>query len=290
MASEAQVEVGLETRARTLGVFLAVFVPLLVIYLLVPNPGLHPKGNHGHPLTNAVTAWHLGMKGTVVLDDFAEATGPDYYGSIGWFVDSPRGPTSQYPPGAAIFAAPFYRLANQPHTEVLMRGSNKPDAPPISLPMPSMRPGSVAASVAVAGAMGFMALATVSAAGSWTLGVGAGLVGGIATPLWPVAASALWLHGPAAFWICLGVFLASRNLHFWAGLAIGGAVLARPHAAAIALGIGCMIAWKERSWRPALLVGVGSSLGLLALLGYNWWLWGVLTITGGYSSDFREGL
>jgi len=290
MASEAQVEVGLETRARTLGVFLAVFVPLLVIYLLVPNPGLHPKGNHGDPLTNAVTAWHLGMKGTVVLDDFAEATGPDYYGSIGWFVDSPRGPTSQYPPGAAIFAAPFYRLANQPHTEVLMRGSNKPDAPPISLPMPSMRPGSVAASVAVAGAMGFMALATVSAAGSWTLGVGAGLVGGIATPLWPVAASALWLHGPAAFWICLGVFLASRNLHFWAGLAIGGAVLARPHAAAIALGIGCMIAWKERSWRPALLVGVGSSLGLLALLGYNWWLWGVLTITGGYSSDFREGL
>lgn len=290
MASEAQVEVGLETRARTLGVFLAVFVPLLVIYLLVPNPGLHPKGNHGDPLTNAVTAWHLGMKGTVVLDDFAEATGPDYYGSIGWFVDSPRGPTSQYPPGAAIFAAPFYRLANQPHTEVLMRGSNKPDAPPISLPMPSMRPGSVAASVAVAGAMGFMALATVSAAGSWTLGVGAGLVGGIATPLWPVAASALWLHGPAAFWICLGVFLASRNLHFWAGLAIGGAVLARPHAAAIALGIGCMIAWKERSWRPALLVGVGSTLGLLALLGYNWWLWGVLTITGGYSSDFREGL
>src|SRR5690606_5945355 len=89
--------------------------------------------------------------------------------------DSPRGPTSQYPPGAAIFAAPFYRLANQPHTEVLMRGSNKPDAPPISLPMPSMRPGSVAASVAVAGAMGFMALATVSAAGSWPLGVGAWL-------------------------------------------------------------------------------------------------------------------
>src|SRR5690606_20369766 len=58
-------------------VFALVFVPLLAVYLLIPNPGLHPKGDHVDALTNAVTAWNLGMRGMVILDGFEAATAPE---------------------------------------------------------------------------------------------------------------------------------------------------------------------------------------------------------------------
>lgn len=271
-------------------VFALVFVPLLAVYLLIPNPGLHPKGDHADALTNAVTAWNLGMRGVVILDGFEAATAPEYFRNIGWFVDSPRGPVSQYPPGAAAFGAPFYRLAGDPTTPILMTGTNNPDAEPLLLPMPSVRPGAVAASVAVAGAMGLIAAAVAGASASMRLGVGTGLVGGLATPMWTVAASALWQHGPGAFWVALGVFLASRRRYGWSGLAFAGAVMTRPHLAAIAAGLGLYDAWKERRLRPMAMIGGGTAAGLIGLLTFNYWLWGTLTVTGGYSPDFAENL
>lgn len=271
-------------------VFFAVFVPLLAVYLLIPNPGLHPAGDHVDALSNAVTAWHLGMERTVILEGFEEATAPEYYRNIGWYVDSPRGPVSQYPPGAAAFGAPFYWSAGDPSQPIPMSGTNNPDAPPLTLPMPSVRPGAVAASVAVASAMGFVSMAVAMAGGSFALAVGAGLVGGLATPLWTVAASALWQHGPGAFWVALGVFLASKRWYLWSGLAFAGAVMTRPHLAAIAAAIGLYVAWTERRARPALAIGAGSLVGLAGLLTYNWWLWGRLTVSGGYSEGFTQNL
>lgn len=271
--------------------FFAVFAPLLAIYLLIPNPGLHPRlGQHADAVTNAVTAWHLGIEGTVILDGFERATAPEYYQNIGWYVESPRGPVSQYPPGAAAFGAPFYLVASDPLTHELVSGVNNPDAAPLMLPMPSDRPAAVAASVSVAAAMGFLALAVISAGGSGPLAIGSGLVGGLATPMWTVAASALWQHGPGAFWIALGIFLASRERYVWSGLALAGAVMTRPHLAAVALGIGVYVAWKERRLRPMLAVGSGSALGLAGLIAFNWWLWGHPSISGGYAPTFAENL
>src|SRR5690606_28117184 len=150
--------------------------------------------------------------------------------------------------------------------------------------------GTIAASVAVAGALGFLALAIFRASGSTMLGVGAGLVGGLATPLWPVAASALWLHAPAAFWLALGIYFSSRDGFLWSGVAFGMAILTRPHLAAVPLAIGATIAWGRQRLRPLVLMGIGSLGGLLALIAYNWWLWERFTITGGYSSVFTENL
>lgn len=275
---------------RPIWVFLAVFVPLVAVYLLVPNPGLHPRGDHVDPLSNAVTAWHLGMRGTVILQGFEGATAPEYYRNIGWYVDSPRGPVSQYPPGAAAVGAPLYWLAGDPLTPKDMVGTNNPDAPPLTLPMPSVEPARVAASIAVAAAMGFLSLAVLKASGRVSLALGAAYVGGLATPMWPVAASALWQHGPGALWVALGVYLASRSSYAWAGLSLGAAVITRPHLAAVAAGLGLFVAWKERRWGPALQIGAGSAVGLAGLLAFNWWLWGRLTITGGYSETFAEQL
>ena len=290
MALTERARVSWAARYRPLLAFSCVFGPLLGAYLLIPNPGLYRDEIHADPFTNVVSAWQIGVKGSVVVEDFVKATRPEYHGNIGWFVDSRLGPVGQYPPGAALFGAPFYLVAGRERTMSSLTGSNNPHAPPLRVPMPSPRIGTIAASVAVAGAMGFLALAIFRASGSTMLGVGAGLVGGLATPLWPVAASALWLHAPAAFWLALGIYFSSRDGFLWSGVAFGMAILTRPHLAAVPLAIGATIAWGRQRLRPLVLMGIGSLGGLLALIAYNWWLWERFTITGGYSSVFTENL
>ena len=99
--------------------FLLVFIPLALIYITTSSYGL---GYHIDAFTNAVTGWHIGMTGSVVLPDYEEATRPEQVGNIAWIVESPRGPVSQYPPGAALLSAPLYRLWNQPLSPAVIRG------------------------------------------------------------------------------------------------------------------------------------------------------------------------
>lgn len=281
------------TRFSNLGVkavFGAVAAPLLVFYLLVPNPGTHPSGDHIDPLTNAVTGWHLGIRGTVILEGYEQATRPEYYRNIGWYVDSPRGPVSHYPPGAAAIAAPFYRVAGDPLTPKQMIGTNNPDAPPLELPMPSVGPATLAAQIAVAAAMALLAASLAVAGLSPVAAVATGLLAGVATPMWTVAASALWQHGPAALWLAMGVLLVAKSKYFASGLAFGAAVMTRPHLALIAAAVGIYVAWKEHRLRPMVGIGLGSAVGLAGILAYNWWLWGRLTISGGYGRDFTDNL
>ena len=79
--------------------FVYVFVPLAILYIATASYGF---GYHIDPYTNAVTGWHLGMTGSVVLPNYERATELEQFGNTGWFVESPRGPISQYPPGAAL--------------------------------------------------------------------------------------------------------------------------------------------------------------------------------------------
>ncbi len=264
-----------------------VAVPLFVFYILLPAPG-PTRGQHIDPLTNAVTAWQVGMRGTVVLDGYERATAPEYYRNIGWYVDSSRGPVSQYPPGAALLAAPFYRTWGEGLTAMDMVGTNNPDAPPIRLPMPSVTPARLAAATASAVAMGFLSMAVLAVGMGRTAAIATGLVAGVATPMWSVAASALWQHGPGAMWVALGVWLAAKSRYLLSGLAFGAAILTRPHLAIIGAVVGVYVAWKSRDIRPMAKVAATSSLGLIGLLVFNWWLWGRLTVTGGYSSAFAD--
>jgi hypothetical protein len=83
-------------------------------------------------------------------------------------------------------------------------------------------------------------------------------------------------------WIALAIFLVARSQLGWAGLAFGAAVLTRPHLAFIAAAVGLFLVVSRRSIVPGLKIGAGSLLGLGALLWYNWWLWGTLSVSGGY--------
>ncbi len=86
-------------------------------------------------------------------------------------------------------------------------------------------------------------------------------------------------------WIVTGTLLSAS--HRWlAGLGFGAAVLTRPHTAVIAAANGLTQAWQRRSIRPAVEIGVGSALGLAALIGFNALVFGSPSITGGYSDSF----
>ncbi|MCH8972145.1 MAG: hypothetical protein IH918_08715 [Acidobacteria bacterium] len=259
--------------------FLLVFIPLALIYITTASYGL---GYHIDAFTNAVTGWHIGMTGSVVLPDYEEATRPEQVGNIAWIVESPRGPVSQYPPGAALLSAPLYRLWNQPLSPAVIGGFNNPDAEPIPLGFPSLTPATLAAALASAAAMGLVAATIPYAGGSRYQAVIAGYVGGLATTMWAVASDALWQHGPASMWIALAIFLVARSHLAWAGVAFGAAVLTRPHLALVAAALGLFLIFTRRSIVPALKIGAGSFLGLGVLLWYNWWLWGKPTVTGGY--------
>ena len=263
--------------------FLLVFVPLALIYIATASYGL---GYHIDPFTSAVTGWHIGMTGSVLLPDYEEAAEPEQFGNIAWIVESPRGPVSQYPPGAAALSAPLYRIWNQPLSPAVIGGFNNPDAEPIPLGFPSLTPATLAAALASAAAMGFLAATIPLVGGSRYQAVITGYVGGLATTMWAVASDALWQHGPASMWIALAILLVARSHLEWAGLTFGAAILTRPHLALIAAALGLFLVVSRRSIVPALKIGAGSVLGLGGLLWYNFWIWGSPSITGGYGDGF----
>lgn len=272
---------------RSLPAFVLVFVPLALIYLSTAN-----LASHGHidPLTNTLTGWHLGMTGSVVMPDHSAATAEDQHGNVAWIVDSPRGPVSQYPPGAGALSAPLYWISGEPMTDTHVRGLNRPEAQAIPFPLPSAAPAAITSAVATATAMGFLAASLPFAGASRSVAVVAGYVAGLGTTMWSTASDALWQHGPAAMWLALAIYLTARSQLWWAGLAFGAAVLTRPPTALIAAAVGVWIAWSQRSPRPAVKIGAGSLLGLGGLLLYNYWVWGRVTIQGGYGSAFADRL
>lgn len=274
-------------RLRSVPVFVVVFVPLALLYIGTANPATQ---NHIDPLTNALTGWHLGMTGSVVMPEHDAATAENQHGNVAWILDSPKGPVSQYPPGAAVLSAPVYRIFNDSMDDWYVQGLNRPDAKAIPFPLPSGAPAAIAASLATAAAMGLLATTIPFAGGSRSVAVIAGYVGGLATTMWSTASEALWQHGPASLWLALGIYLAARSQLWGVGLAFGAAVITRPPTALIAAAVGLTIAWVRRSPLPAAKVGLGSLLGLGGLLWYNHWLWGELTVTGGYGSGFTEQL
>ena len=278
-------ETGSKIRDRVEGhsPFFYVFIPLAILYIATASYGF---GYHIDPYTNAVTGWHIGMTGSVILPDYERATEPEQFGNTGWFVESPRGPVSQYPPGAAVLSAPIYRLADQPLRSALVSGQNNPDAEEIPLNIPSFVPATIAAALGTAAAMGFLASTIPFVGGTVANGIAVGYVGGLATSMWAVGSDALWQHGPAAMWIALAVSLAARGNLLWSGLAFGGAILTRPHLAVVALIVGVFVVIARRSVIPAMKIGMGAFLGLALLVWYNWWVWGRLTIAGGYGDVF----
>jgi hypothetical protein len=114
------------------------------------------------------------------------------------------------------------------------------------------------------------------------------------TCLWSVASQALWMHGPATFWLCAALLLLlpseEKPIGFrraaLAGLCLGLAVLTRPSSAFFPLATGILWLLQKR-WRLVLGLTLGG-IGPLALhVGLNLSLHGN-AILGGYHAEEWE--
>ena len=266
--------------------FFLVALPLFVTFFSTADRSLP---YHIDPFTNVISASTLGTTGSPILDEYASLAEPERFSIFAWVVDSPRGPVSQYPPGTAILAAPFYTLAG-PGEIIPLYAYNDLDAAPIQMRVPPFWPAAFVSSLTTALALAFSALSVRNATGSahWATITAIVLAGG--TGIWLNGAFQLWQHGPASMWIAASVWTASQAKWSHSGLLAGLAVLTRPPVAIIAAGVGLVTAYRQRSWLPALKVGLGSSVGLAVLLSYNYWLYDTVTVSGGYGSGFTDNL
>jgi hypothetical protein len=249
---------------------------LLVIALGAMYFAVSPKDLvSADPLTNTLTAWSVGTRGSFLLPEFQQFVEPGPEGTVMHLVETQAGPVSQYPPGAAMLAAPIYGLVGTDltHAYIGAQGSVRFRAPPV---WPAAL--TAAASTGLGVALVFLAMATIS---DRKTALVAALVLALGTGCFSVASQALWQHGPAVLWIALGMLGTS-----WAGrsgsLAWIPAALTRPHTVLIGGTTVLYSAWAKR--RPRLLIPlVGPVLGILILSLFNYYIYGKFNLTGGYA-------
>jgi alpha-1,2-mannosyltransferase len=264
--------------------FLLIAAPLLAIYL--------PTATYSRPdtidsFTNVLTAWQLGTNGTFLLDDHLQLADPDYYGNIAWVVPVGESAASQYPPGAASLAAPLYALWPEEARLTSLTGGNKPDVAAVEILHPSLAPAAITASLVTAMAVGLLGVTFRRLGGPPQMALIGAYLAGLGTSAWSVAADQLWQHGPGMLWIALALFLSDRHA-IASGFAFGAAVLTRPPTAVIAAATGLYQAWKERSLRPALRIGIGALIGLGLFIAYNNLIFGSPSISAGYGTGFQD--
>jgi hypothetical protein len=214
------------------------------------------------------------------------ATTEDQLGNVGWFVMSPRGPVSLYPPGAPMLAAPLYAISDQPLIPTPLRGTERPELGAIDTAIPSVVPATAVAVVTTALAVTFLCAMAMELGLSKRHAVASAWVLGLGTGLWSVAADQLWQHGPATMWMALALWAGARHSYLTAGLAFGLAVATRPITAIILASTVIALALSRQELGKAVRLGVGAIPGVAFLFAYNWWVFGILSIRGGYADRF----
>ena len=215
---------------------------------------------------NSFLAWHLAHTASPFVEDgaYPEIPGPDY------IQPNEAGRTVvARTPGPSLVAAPFY-LGTTDDPQRL-----------------SYRQGSVAAAVMTAVAMALLLSALLPhlpAVGA----VGAAAVVAFTTPVWSVSADQLWTHGLTLLSIAGSAASLSRERWWSAGTFLAVGILARPHIALVAAVVGVGLAWSRRSPRPALAIGLTSSLGLILLAAWNRLVFGQWSVTSGYAQGLAD--
>ena len=187
---------------------------------------------------------------------------------------------SKSPPGSAVSAIPVYTVASVLTNSIPTRSH-----------MNTL--GKQAAALYCALAVGFFMIIVTRLFP--TAAVPATILFALGTTLWSTASQALWMHGPATFCVCLGLWFLlcprealSPREAFWAGLCLGLGVACRPTVAILLLCVVLALA-IGRKWKLVLGLCLGCLAPLAALGLYNIHYTGSLG-TGGYGEEaFRWG-
>lgn len=260
---------------RTSTALLLVTVLLsLVYYATAPLT----KSSHD-PFSNTLTAWSIGTRGSVVLDEFAFLLGRNEPIALAAIVHGQAGPVSFYPPGAALLAAPLYAVV--PYGNYLVGEAVFPDQSTALYVVPPLGPAAIVAALTTALAALFLYLA-FQRLGSRRASVAAAAIFAFGTGAWAVSSQALWQHGPAMMWIAIGVAFVDVEQRRGSDLAWMMAILTRPITGAIVAGLHGYRAWTKRQWRLVLAPWTAAAIGVTLLATFNRYVFGSWSIQGGY--------
>jgi hypothetical protein len=253
--------------ARPVGTATLIFLGCLVAYHV---NGRNQSGVDTIPPT--YTAWAIAQHGSLDLSRYPEL---QRYVGVHIHAMADGRWLSIRPPGSALAAvpimAPFVLFNEQPLREVDMNHLGK-------------LAGAVWTSAAVV--VFFFLSRRLAPAAAWP----ATILFAFGTCLWSVAAQALWMHGPATFWVCLGLYLLAApgtgpgfGAGFGSGLALGLAVLTRPTTALFGIATGLALLGQRR-WRGVVGLALGAVLPLGGYCLFGWLEFGD-GLRGGYTYD-----
>lgn len=176
-------------------------------------------------------------------------------------------------PGPVLLGIPFYWTLNRSGVPADFR----------------FAPAGIAASVAMAAAvvMIFLALRRLL---PQLHALAASLVFAFATPSWTVSADQLWTHTVTQLGIAGAALACSTQRWSWVGVALGVAMLGRPHLALVAAVLGIGISLSRRQLRPAVQIAIPTCLSLAFLAAWNRWMFGGWSIGGAYANKAQAAV
>ena len=222
----------------------------------------------------SAASWRIATAGTPWFDglDVTKIGGTHTDGDVNrngqWLLPSPNGHVAaQRVAGPIIAGVPFYWLLGG-------SGTSESDF--------RLWPAAVAASsiTACAVILVFFALRRHASTG---LAVMSSLVFAFATPTWTVSANGLWTHPITQLGIAGAAYGASRGKWWLTGVFLGIGMFGRPHLAVIAAVLGLGMAWSHRDWRIAARVAIPTAVSLALLTVWNRAVFGIWSVSGGYS-------
>ena len=240
-------------------------IAVVIVPLFVINGHWTPFGNFD-AIAADLPAWSLINRGS--LDVSSDVGSGDTREAVSrWFVPGDNGElVSNRPPGLIGIAIPAY----------LLLGNGEPF---------SNAPGTAVAVVTTTLAVLVIWKVLKPLVGRG-LATGTSLVMALGTTTWWISSSELWPHGPGQLWAALAILGLTSGAYATSGAFFGLSILTRPITAIFPAFTGMAEGWRTRSWRPVIAVGGASSLGLIALLIFNRWMFGTWTVVGGYSDSF----
>jgi len=111
------------------------------------------------------------------------------------------------------------------------------------------------------------------------------VVFGFATPVWTVSANLMWPQTITVLAIAGMAWSAASDRWWWAGVFGGIGLWGRAHVAIVVAVLGLGVAWRRRTWVPAVRVAIAS--GVLLATNCMWirWMYGTWNPLGAYDGD-----
>jgi len=235
---------------------------LVVPFLMFALTARHGGGSWDYYTAN-YASWHLVHTGSPWIDGVSIPELSDDPEAGTWIKEAANGHTviARFP-GVIAIAMPAYWIAHPSSMTVV--------------------PGALTAATASALAVLMMFLALRTRMPERRAAAAAALLA-FATPVWSIAADAVWPHTVTLLGIC-GMAWGAATRRWWLiGLFGGVALWGRLHAAILVAFIGVLLGWRRRDPRVTLAVGAISGLFLLLLCLWTRWMYGSWNPTASYA-------